>query len=126
MKNKYYLFDWENSTKDEILDEFEFEGDRSEIEILFASYNYECWEGEAFLIVKKENKLYEVNAWHCSCYGLENQFDLEETSIEQLEFYLEKGNKFENSYTLHYNNEPVFIKEQLADFIKNYKELENE
>lgn len=120
MRNKYYLFDWGNSTKDEILDEFEFNGDRSKIEILFASYSYENYEGEAFLIVKKENKLYEVSAYHCSCYGLESQFDLEETSIEQLEFYLEKGNKF-----CYYFGED-FIKEQLVDFIKNYKELEND
>jgi hypothetical protein len=117
MKNKYYLYDWENSTKDEILDEFEFEGDRSEIEILFASYTYEDYLGEAFLIVKKENKLYEVNAEHCSCYGLEEQFELEETSIEQLEFYLEEGNKFG-----YYCYGADFIKEQLVDFIKNYKE----
>lgn len=121
MKNKYYLCDWENSTKDEILEEFDFEGDRSEIEILFASYTYEYWEGEAFLIAEKENKLYEVNAYHCSCYGLEGQFDLEETSIEQLEFYLENGNKF------NYYNEKDFIREQLADFIKIYKEkIKNE
>ena len=120
MSNKYYINDWENSTKDEILDEFEFEGDRSKIEILFASYTYEWYIGEAFLIVKKENKLYEVNAGHCSCYGLENQFNLEETSIEQLEFYLEKGNKFK------WYNGPDFIKEQLLDFIKYYKEKENE
>lgn len=114
---KYYLCDWEYSTKDEILDEFEFEGDRSEIEILFASYTYEDYNGEAFLIIKKENKLYEVNAGHCSCYGLENQFDLEETTIEQLEFYLEKGRKFKYFYN------GVFIQERLLDFIKNYKEL---
>lgn len=119
MKNKHYLFDWENYTKDEILDEFEFNGDRSKIEILFASYTYEMYSGEAFLIVKKENKLYEVNANHCSCYGLEGQFDLEETSIKQLEFYLEKGHKFR-----YYNGED-FIKEHLVDFIKNYKEKEN-
>lgn len=119
MGNKYYINDWENSTKDEILDDFEFKGDRSEIEILFASYTYESYHGEAFLIVKKENKLYEVNASHCSCYGLENQFELEETTIEQLKFYLEKGDKFD----YHYGK--TFIKEQLLDFIKHYKEIEN-
>lgn len=109
MSNKYYINDWENSSKDEILNDFDFKGDRSKIKILFASYTYESYQSEAFLIVEKENKLYEVNASHCSCYGLENQFELEETSIEQLEFYLEKGK--------------VFLKEQLEDFIKHYKEL---
>ena len=119
MKNKYYLCDWENSTKDEILDEFEFEGDRSKIEILFASYNYKNWSGEAFLIVKKDHKLFEVHAAHCSCYGLENQFDLEETTIEQLEFYLKSGKMFREYY---YKKD--FIEKQLTDFINNYKDNE--
>ena len=116
MGNKYYINDWENSTKDGILNDFGFRGDRSEIEILFASYVYEHYSGDAFLIVEKDNKLYEVNASHCSCYGLEDQFGLEETSIEQLEFYLEKGGKFDYSYG------KAFIKEQLIDFIRHYKE----
>lgn len=120
MSKKYYINDWKNSTKDEILNEFEFKGDRSKIEILFASYTSGSYDGEAFLIVEKDNKIYEVNASHCSCYGLENQFELEETSIDQLVFYLEKGDKF------NYHYEGDCIREQLEDFIKHYKELENE
>lgn len=111
MKNKYYLYDWENSTKDEILDEFEFNGDRSKIEILFASYTYENYSGDAFVIAEKDGKLYEVNAGHCSCYGLEGQFELEETSIEAIEHYIKKGNFFH------------WYKDELIEFIKEYKEL---
>lgn len=113
--NKYYLNDWKNSTKDEILDEFEFEGNREELNVLFATYTYEDWEGDAFLIVEKNNQLYEVNAWHCSCYELEQQFDLEETSIEALEEYL-KGDK-----GLDYWNKNNIYRDELVEFIKQYK-----
>lgn len=53
-------------------------------EILLAFYNYECYEGDAFILYKQNEKLYEVNAGHCSCYGLEGQWSPEETSIEFL------------------------------------------
>lgn len=116
-KNKYYLNNWSNATKDEILDEFEYIGDRSKINILFASYTYESYEGEAFLIVEKDNMLYEVNASHCSCYGLENQFDLEETSIQAIEHRLQNSTRFGNSY---WDTKNIF-RNELIDFIKNYK-----
>ena len=52
--------------------------------VLYAWYEYECYSGTSFVLLKKGRKLYEVNASHCSCYGLEDQFDLEETTVEAL------------------------------------------
>lgn len=52
--------------------------------ILFAWYEYADYSGSAFVLLKKGRKLYEVNGSHCSCYGLEDQWSLEETNVEAL------------------------------------------
>lgn len=59
--------------------------------ILFASYNTANWSGDAFVLFERDGVLYEVNGTHCSCYGLENQWDAEETSIAALEYRLKQG-----------------------------------
>lgn len=56
------------------------------VEILYAQYNAYSYEGDAFVIFRKEDKLYEVNGSHCSCYGLEGQWDPEETTVAALLF----------------------------------------
>lgn len=35
--------------------------------------------------------LYEVNGSHCSCYGLEGQWEEEETTVEALAYRLTNG-----------------------------------
>lgn len=55
--------------------------------VLLAFYSYECYEGYAFVLLKKKKskELFTVYGSHCSCYGLEDQFDMESASIEQIE-----------------------------------------
>jgi len=60
-------------------------------EILLASYGTPSYEGYAFVLARKEGKLYEVNGSHCSCYGLEDQWDPEETTIEALRHRITQG-----------------------------------
>ena len=118
---KLYLNDFKDFTQDEILDEFEVdEKDRKGIEVLFASYGNESYDGEAFLLVEKDNKLYEVNADHCSCYGLEDQFELEETSIELIEYRLKNVENFGSD---QWSTGNVF-RNELIDFIEEYKNNE--
>ena len=62
------------------------------VEVLLASYGTGNYEGDAFVLFRRDGKLYEVNGGHCSCYGLEGQWDPEETTIEALEHRLDKGN----------------------------------
>lgn len=69
-----------------------------DIEILLAWYGYGDYEGDAFVLFRKDGKLYEVNGGHCSCNGLEGQWDPEETSIEALRFQLDKGTRFSDYY----------------------------
>ena len=53
-------------------------------EILFAAYSTPSYEGYAFVVLERDGDLYEVNGSHCSCMGLENQWDLEKTSWKAL------------------------------------------
>lgn len=70
-----------------------------DINILFAFYGYEDYEGEAFILYENGGKLYEVNGGHCSCYGLEGQWEPEETSLKALEHRILKGKLGEDYYS---------------------------
>ena len=59
-------------------------------ELIIAEYDYGNWEGSAFILYEKGGKLFEVNGSHCSCYGLEGQWNPEETSwaaLKMRKFY---------------------------------------
>jgi hypothetical protein len=59
--------------------------------ILFASYECEGYEGSAFVLFEEEGELYEVHGSHCSCMGLEGQWDPEPTTLEAIKHRLENG-----------------------------------
>lgn len=69
--------------------------DVKEEEILLASYGGSGYEGDAVVIFHRDGKYYEVHGSHCSCNGLEGQWQPEETSMEALAYRLE--NMDENS-----------------------------
>lgn len=70
-----------------ISDEFDVGEDQEKyidsLDIICAAYNCETYEGDAFVLFRKDGKLYEVNDSHCSCYGLQD-FEPEETTKEAL------------------------------------------
>lgn len=59
--------------------------------VLFAAYDTPSYEGYAWVLFRKDRKLYEVNGSHCSCYGLEGQWDPEEVSKEALKHRIKEG-----------------------------------
>jgi hypothetical protein len=69
------------------------------INILFASYGTDNYSGDAFVLFEKDGKLYEVNGSHCSCMGLEGQFEPEETTIEALRNRLVDGTMGTDDYS---------------------------
>ena len=79
---------YKDSSRPPISDSPEFKG----VEILLASYPTEEYEGSAFVLFRRDGQLYEVNGSHCSCYGLENQWDPELTTVEALRHRLTNGN----------------------------------
>ncbi len=85
-----YFNDFED--KKDVFDAFHVDAeDQKDIEILVASYSYEAYEGDAFVLFIKDSQFYEVNGSHCSCNGLEDQWDPEETTLDALKFRLEEG-----------------------------------
>lgn len=86
--NEVFFEDFEN--REEVEDQFRIKLSPS-IKILFAFYENESYEGEAFVLFKENGILYEVNGAHCSCDGLEDQWEPEETTKDSIMHRLEKG-----------------------------------
>lgn len=113
-----FLNDWNNAK--EVYEEFEgaYLGkkelyeikEKEDIEILLASYTQENWEGDAFVLFRliSTGELFEVNGAHCSCYGLEGQWNPENTTIGELMFRLENGRLGLDGY---YGNDNRFATE---------------
>lgn len=59
--------------------------------VLFAAYSNENYTGEALVIFVRKGKLMLATGHHCSCYGLEGQFDPEETDLAALKRMSDAG-----------------------------------
>lgn len=94
-----YLNDWKESKLDGVAKDFELLPSHLKgVKILLASYSYENYSGNAFVLFKKDGKYYEVNGSHCSCYRLEGQWEPEEVVLEELWNRITVGNLGFNSY----------------------------
>ena len=95
--NAVYLHDW--SDFDGMVESFrDYGADVAEharlfegVEVLLASYSYEDYSGLAFVLFRKGGELFEVNGSHCSCYGLEDQWEPEQTTVAALRYRLDQG-----------------------------------
>ena len=63
------------------------------VEILYAMYDSADYEGWAEVIFRKDGKLYEVHGSHCSCYGLEDQWEPTETTAAAVLMRLNVSNE---------------------------------
>lgn len=81
------------------------------INILFASYGNANYSGDAWVLYEQNGKLYEVNGSHCSCYGLEGQWQGEEVLLKELEHRLVNGSFGEDDWSD--NN----FKKELCEFL---------
>lgn len=73
-------------------------------EVLFAIYDEHSYEGDAFVLFRHDGGLFEVNGSHCSCYGLEGQWDPEPTSVDALHLILDEGTKFSGGFSAEESN----------------------
>lgn len=71
------------------------------VEVLLASYGCDNYTGDAFVLFRntKDGQLYENNGSHCSCFGLEDQWDEESTSIESLRKRVNQGSLGSDDYS---------------------------
>ncbi len=60
--------------------------------IILADYTYVAYSGSSYVLFEGiDGKLYEVYGSHCSCYGLEDQWSIEETTVESFQELLDRG-----------------------------------
>lgn len=83
--------------REDVLRDFEMEEVGGEI--LFAWYGYGDYDGSAFVLFERDGRLYEVNGGHCSCFGLEGQWEPEETSVEVLMHRINNGRLGDDGYS---------------------------
>lgn len=117
-----FLADLENLTEEEIrtalIEDYcatREEVDKYDILIAYESVgSWGCDSSSFFLLRDRETgKLYENHGSHCSCYGFEDQFRPEETTIAYLKsnnFYFETGG---------YDGESMTNQEKVKNYIKN-------
>lgn len=57
-----------------------------DMDLIVAWYEYESYEGSAFVVYRdrRDGKVYQVLGGHCSCYGLEGQWQPEEVSAAEI------------------------------------------
>lgn len=63
----------------------------TDFRVLFGSYTYEDYAGNAFLLLAINGQLHENNGSHCSCNDLEDQWDPEVVTVKQLRYRMEDG-----------------------------------
>lgn len=89
------LFD----TSDNVYREFQeyYKREKSELPsnlvLLYADYTYEDYSGDAYVLGydKEKKQFFEVHGSHCSCYGLEGQWDEEYyEDVKQLQAAIER------------------------------------
>jgi hypothetical protein len=66
--------------------------------VLLAVYNQEDYEGSAEVIFVNGGQIYMVQGSHCSCCGLEDQWEPVEMSVDGLRHIIEKGNGLLSRY----------------------------
>jgi hypothetical protein len=107
---------FEGGSKETICKEFDIQPQVLDgCEILYANYSSGCYEGSALVVLKKEGKLYEVNGSHCSCFGLENQWEPELTTKAAL---LARPSFYMSDYEGN-------VHDDLVEALKNEKDDEN-
>jgi hypothetical protein len=80
-----FLHDWEDSQLDGMKSDFRIDDAPLEgAEVLVASYTYEDYSGSAYVLFEKNGHLFEVHGSHCSCYGLEDQWEPEAVTREAI------------------------------------------
>lgn len=82
-----------------------------DVKMLFASYGNANYSGDGWVLFEKDGELFEVHGGHCSCYGLEDQWEPEVILSEELENRLLNGTFGEDNWSD--NN----FKEDLCEFL---------
>ncbi len=92
-----YLNDWSESGEAGMISDFDITADAlSGASVVVASYTYDCYSGDAYVLLERDGKFFEVHGSHCSCYGLEGQWEPEEASRESVVHRVKNGTWFDD------------------------------
>lgn len=58
--------------------------------VYHAGYTYENYEGSAYVAYRRGDKYFTVSGGHCSCYGLEEQWEPEEYDLKTFKEVLDR------------------------------------
>lgn len=61
------------------------------VNILFAWYDHYGYEGYAEVIFEQDGVLYEVSGSHCSCFGLEGQWEPQTLELKEIQHRVTNG-----------------------------------
>ena len=109
------LFD----TPDNVYREFQYYYEREKSELpsnlvlLYADYTYEYYSGDAYVLGydKEKKQFFEVHGSHCSCYGLEGQWDEEYyEDVKQLQAAIERRFSNRSKYSRYAHSSKEFQK----------------
>lgn len=101
-----YFSNW-----DDVRIQYEMDAPEPE-EVLYAEYDIDGYEGDAIVIYREGDKFYINFGGHCSCYGLEGQWDPEEYSAE---LFLDAYSRSE-----HWNERfPSQVFDRVKEFLEN-------
>jgi len=126
MKNMLLLEDLksmsEAEVKSHLMGEYEAPSDLvNKLDILIAYESVGSWgcDSSSFFLVKDKETgvLYEVHGSHCSCYGFEGQFTLEETSVDALKFRVKESKYGSVFYTGGYDRDEETNYKAVNDYI---------
>lgn len=111
----------EAEVKAHLVREYEANSDVvNELEIVIGYESVGSWGCDSssfFLLKDKAGKLYEVHGSHCSCYGFEGQFNLEETAVEVLKFRVNESKYGSVFYTGGYDDNEDENTKAVNDYI---------
>lgn len=88
------MFYGEFTNATDVFNSFQVEDHQGKV-IIFAAYDCQDYEGYAKVVFVENGKLYMVSGSHCSCYGLEDQWDPEEMPIVALKKIALDGDYFQ-------------------------------
>ncbi len=114
------LADWADGSIEDVAASFQHYQQTTDLiagyDVLLAYYSYEDYSGSAFVLLHKDGQLFEVNGSHCSCFGLEDQWEPEQTTVESLQHRLDHGTLGKDYYRSenHFANELRAVLAQLA------------
>lgn len=91
--------------------------------VLFAAYEYEDYSGEALVVFDNGDGLKMVNGGHCSCRGLEGQWDIEDADAKQLRAEVSLDRDYRYGLKARYRHE---ILSALDEYERKHGEPNNE